>query len=106
MIYGTFIQNPYFWYLISGRQKTSFFLFLMFQELQGPKWKKENCTVGFPSEEHQREEELREESHEAQNKGAHMARFSGRVGPTKWSLGHLLARGFLTQNHLIEKVTP
>ena len=25
------------------------FLVLMFQELQGPKWKKENCTVGFSS---------------------------------------------------------
>ena len=26
MIYGTFIQSPYFWYLISGRQNTSPFL--------------------------------------------------------------------------------
>ena len=71
MIYGTFIQCPYFWYLISGRQKTSFFLFLVFHELQGPKWKKENCTVGFSSGEPQREEELSEESHEAQKEGAH-----------------------------------
>ena len=38
--------------------------------------------------------------------GAHTARFSGRVGPTKISLGHFLARGFLTQDRLAEKVTP
>ena len=50
MIYGTFIQSPYFWYLISGRQKTSFFLFLMFQELQGPKWKKEITQLVFHRE--------------------------------------------------------
>ena len=106
MIYGTFIQSPYFWYLIFGRQKTSFFLFLMFQELQEPKWKKENCTVGFAAGERQREEELSEESHEAQNKGGHAARFSGRVGPTKLRLGHFLARGFLTHDRLAEKVTP
>ena len=78
----------------------------MFQELQGPKWKKENCTVGFSSGEHQREEELREESHKAQNKGAHMARFSDRVGPTKSGLGHLLAWGFLARHRLTEKVMP
>ena len=106
MIYGTFIQSPYFWYLISGRQKTSFFLFLMFQELQGPKWKKENCTVGFSSGERQREDEVSEESHEAQKGGAHTARFFGCVGPTIWSLGHLLARGFLAHHRLTEKGTP
>ena len=106
MIYGTLMQGPYFWYLISGRQKSSFFLFLMLWELQGPKWKKKNCTVGFLSGEHQREEELREESHEAQNKGAHAARFSDRVGPTKSGLGHFLARGFLARHRLAEKVTP
>ena len=98
MIYGTFIQSPYFWYLIFGRQKTSFFLFLMFQELQGPKWKKENCTAGFSSGEHQREEEASMEGHEAQNGWAHAARFPDRVGPTKWSLGHFLAWGFLTRS--------
>ena len=52
------------------------------------------------------EEELREESHEAQNKGGHAARFSGRVGPTKMSLGHFLARGFLTHLRLARKGTP
>jgi hypothetical protein len=25
MIYGTFLQSPYLWHLISGRQKTPFF---------------------------------------------------------------------------------
>ena len=33
MIYGTFLQNPFYWYLISGRQKTSFFVFLCFRDL-------------------------------------------------------------------------
>ena len=98
MIYETFLQSPYFWYLIFVRQKTSFFLFLMFQELQGPKWKKENCTAGFSSGEQQWEEDRREESHEAQKRGAHTARFFGRVGPTIWSLGHFLAWGFLTRS--------
>ena len=106
MIYGTFIQSPYFWYLIFGRQKTSFFLFLMFQELQGPKWKKENCIVGFSSGERQREEELSEESHEAQKEGAQAARFFGCVGPTIWGLGHLLARGFLARHRLNENERP
>ncbi len=33
MIYGTFLQSPFYWYLISGRQKTSFFVFLCFRDL-------------------------------------------------------------------------
>ena len=106
MIYGTFIQSPYFWYLISGRQKTSFFLFLMFQELQGPKWKKENCTTGFSLGEEQRKEDQRKKSHEAQKRGAHTAKESGHVGRTNLSLGHFLARGFLTRLRLARKVTP
>lgn len=106
MIYGTFIQSPYFWYLISGRQKTSLFLFLMFQELQGPKWKKENCTVGFSSGEHKREEDRRKKSHEGRKGVAHTAKESGRMGPTIWRLGHFFARGFLTRLRLAQKVMP
>ena len=78
----------------------------MFHELQGPKLKKENCIVGFSSGEQQREEELSEKSHEAQKEGAHEIRFFGRMGPTIWSLGHLLARGFLARHRLAKKVTP
>ena len=53
----------------------------MFQELQGPKWKKENYIVSFSSGEHQREDELSEESHEAQKEGAHAPDSLAAWGP-------------------------
>jgi hypothetical protein len=34
MIYGTFLQSPFYWYLIYGRQKTSFFVFSCFRNLR------------------------------------------------------------------------
>jgi hypothetical protein len=33
MIYGTFLQSPFYWYLIFWRQKNSFFLFWYFMDL-------------------------------------------------------------------------
>ena len=53
-------------------------------------------------------EERRSKGEEPQGpkEGAHTKRFLGRVGPTKWSLGHFLARGFLTRLRLARKVTP
>ena len=33
---------------------------------------------------------------EGEKRGAHAAQVPGRVGPTKWGLGHLLAWGFLS----------
>ena len=66
-------------------------------------WEAENLLfrvfiVSGASGEHQREEEASKEGHEAQNRWAHAARFPDRVGPTKRSLGHFLAWGFLTRS--------
>ena len=37
MIYGTFLQSPFHWYLILGGRKPSFSMFLTFQELRDSK---------------------------------------------------------------------
>ena len=50
MIYGTFIQSPYFWYLISRRQKTSFFLFLVFRSYRDPNEKRKIAQLVFHRE--------------------------------------------------------
>ena len=96
MIYGTFIQSPYFWYLVSRRQKNLLFLVFNVLGATGTQMEKGKLHSWFSSGEQQREEELSEKSHEAQKMGAHAARFFGRMGPTIWSLRHLLARGFFS----------
>ena len=98
MIYGTFIQSPYFWHLISGRQIAPLFLFLLFQEFREPNYKKERNPASFSSEGRTWKEDRREESHEAQMGWAHAAKPGGRVGPTIWGLGHILAGVFLRKS--------
>ena len=83
MIYGTFIQSLYFWYLISGSQKTAFFMLLLFQELRGPKWKKGKLHSWFSSGDSRREEDRSEKGHEAQKRVPHAARFLGRRASEK-----------------------
>ena len=98
MIYGTFLQSPYFWYLISGRQIPLIFLFLLFQEFREPNEQKERNLGDFSSEGITSKEDQREESHGAQVGWAHAARYRGRMGPTNRSLGHLHGWGFLRRS--------
>ena len=88
MIYGTFIQSPYFWYLISGRQKTYFFLFLMFQ---GPKRRPNDLEIY----EHQFLEGRRLGSEGSKQAEARGPKEGGPRGQGIWPRGthHLEPRG-------------
>ena len=79
------------------------FLFLLFQEFREPNYKKERNTISFSSEGRTWKEDRREESHEVQMGWAHAAKSGGRVGPTIWGLGHLLAGVFLRRSSFSPK---
>ena len=95
MIYGTFIQSPYFWYFISGRQNTPpFFVFIVSGVSQTQIIKGKIPRQFFFGRRAMERRPKRERSRGPKGVGPRN-RYRGHVGPTKRGLGHFLAWAFL-----------
>jgi hypothetical protein len=63
MIYGTFLQSPYLWHLISGSQKTPLFHVFDDSGPSGYQMNREKCTIIIFLGERPWEKEPEERSH-------------------------------------------
>jgi hypothetical protein len=106
MIYGTFLQSPFYWYLISGRQKTSFFLFYCFRDLLDVKKFKEKYLISFSPGEGPWAKEASEESHEAPKSIGGAPYQAGRATHATGAHERRLGLSFLQNLRLARKPTP
>ena len=72
MIYGTFLQSPLHWYLISGGRKPPVSCFYCFSDLLDVNKSEEKYLISFSSGEALWAKEAREERPEAPKRGAHV----------------------------------
>ena len=95
MIYGTFVQSPFYWYLISGRQKTTFFLFYCFRDLLDVKKFEEKYLISFSPGEGPWAKEASEESHEAPKSTGGAPYQAGRATHATEAHEHRIGLSFL-----------